>query len=81
MLQTAQQTDSGRALLAPLGLEHLTGSGEGGTDWAAIETALIDKILATPEHAWFNRPTAEIKKDIKAGKLQELYRGYFKAER
>ncbi len=27
MLQTAQQTESGRALLAPLGLEHLTGSG------------------------------------------------------
>jgi hydroxylamine dehydrogenase len=43
--------------------------------------AAIDKIMARPEHAWFNRPTADIKKDIEEGKLQEIYRSYFKAER
>jgi HEAT repeat protein len=31
-----------------LALEHLTGSARGGTDWDAIESALIDKVL-TPE--------------------------------
>jgi hypothetical protein len=43
--------------------------------------ALIAKIMAEPEHAWFDRPTEEIKRDIKAGKLQEIYRSYFQAER
>jgi hypothetical protein len=43
--------------------------------------ALIKKIMESPEHAWFNRPTADIKADIKSGKLQEIYKSYFQAER
>ena len=39
--------------------------------------ALIDRILADPVHQWFNRPTEDIKKDIRSGKLQELYAPYF----
>ena len=43
--------------------------------------ALIASIMARPEHAWFDRPTDEIKKDIREGKLQQVYSDLFKPER
>ncbi|MBU0553933.1 hypothetical protein KKF91_18405 [Myxococcota bacterium] len=39
--------------------------------------ALIDKTMKDPMHSWFNRPTDEIKKDIKEGKLQGAYKSLF----
>ena len=41
--------------------------------------ALIARIMADPMHAWFDRPTDEIKRDIKAGKLQQVYAPLFAA--
>ena len=43
--------------------------------------ALLDQILARPDHVWFNRPTEEIKKDIREGRIQDLYKDFFQAER
>ena len=40
--------------------------------------ALLDKILKDPMHSWLTRPTADIKKDIRSGKLQKLYKGFYK---
>ena len=34
---------------------------------------LLDETLADPFHTWLNRPTADIKADIKSGRMQELY--------
>ncbi len=43
--------------------------------------AHIDKLLASDAmHHWIQRPTAEIKQDIRSGKLQELYRYMFAPE-
>ena len=39
--------------------------------------AKIEQIWADPMHAWFNRPTADIKSDIQSGKLQQLYAHLF----
>ena len=41
---------------------------------------LIADVRADPMHAWFNRPTADIKKDIQSGELQKLYADMFTAE-
>ncbi len=35
--------------------------------------AALDSILAGPFHAWMQRPTEEIKRDIRAGRLQEIF--------
>ena len=41
--------------------------------------AMIDKMLKEdPLHQWLSRPTTEIKADIKAGKLQQTYRDFFR---
>jgi hypothetical protein len=42
--------------------------------------ALIDEVLGDPMHSWFNRPTAEIKADIRDGKLPAVYRDLFPAK-
>jgi hypothetical protein len=42
--------------------------------------ALVDETMSDPMHAWFDRPTADIKADIRAGNLQEVYRPLFEAE-
>jgi hypothetical protein len=43
--------------------------------------AYIDKLLADdPMHTWIRRPTADIKQDIRSGRLQESYRYLFKPE-
>lgn len=42
--------------------------------------ALVDKVMADPMHAWFNRPTAEIKADIESGALQKIYADLFPSE-
>ena len=34
---------------------------------------LLDETLADPFHTWLNRPTADIKADIKSGRMQDLY--------
>ncbi len=39
------------ARAAEMALEHLTGNPEGGTDWDAIESALIEKILTEDQRA------------------------------
>jgi HEAT repeat protein len=39
------------ARAAAVALEHLTGSPEGGTDWATVESALIDRILTDQQRA------------------------------
>jgi len=43
-------------------------------------TALCDKIMADPMNDWFNRPTADIKADIKSGKLPGVYKSLFTTE-
>ncbi|HDN69328.1 MAG TPA: hypothetical protein ENG26_01975, partial [Gammaproteobacteria bacterium] len=43
--------------------------------------AYIDRLLATdPMHSWLNRPTADLKKDIKSGKMMEMYGDFFQPE-
>ncbi len=42
--------------------------------------ALVAEVRADPMHAWFNRPTADIKADIESGKLQEIYADLFASE-
>jgi hypothetical protein len=42
--------------------------------------ALIDETMADQMHTWFDRPTADIKADIKSGKLQETYQDLFQAK-
>jgi hydroxylamine dehydrogenase len=42
--------------------------------------AMIDKILAEPMHQWFNRPTKEIKEDIRNGKMPAIYQDLFSQE-
>ncbi len=38
---------------------------------------MIDEVLADPYHNWLNRPTADIKADIKSGKMEEMYNGMY----
>lgn len=40
--------------------------------------ALVAKHEADPMHAWLDRPTEQIKADIKAGRLQQLYGNMFR---
>jgi len=42
---------------------------------------LIDEVLKDPMHAWLQRPTEEIKRDIRSGKLQQLYRDFYRPAR
>ncbi|HEB83440.1 MAG TPA: cytochrome C552, partial [Bacteroidetes bacterium] len=38
----------------------------------------IDNLLANdPLHQWLSRPTAELKEEIRSGKMQELYKDFF----
>lgn len=40
--------------------------------------AYIDSLLANdPLHQWLSRPTAELKEEIRSGKMQELYKDFF----
>ena len=41
---------------------------------------LIDEVLADPMHQWLNRPTADIKADIKSGKMAEMFDGYYQVQ-
>lgn len=44
--------------------------------------AYIDDLLTNdPMHAWLSRPTADIKADIRSGKLQALYTHMYKVKR
>ena len=36
--------------------------------------AMIDEVMADPYHNWLNRPTEDIKADIKSGKMAEMLR-------
>ncbi len=38
---------------------------------------MIDEVLSDPYHQWLNRPTADIKADIKSGKMAEMYDGFY----
>jgi len=38
---------------------------------------LIDETLADPMHNWLSRPTADIKADIKSGKMAEMYKDMY----
>ncbi|NQT88384.1 HEAT repeat domain-containing protein, partial [bacterium] len=50
------------ARAAASALEHLTGNPEGGADWAAIESALIDKILTDEQRSGLSaRPAPAVK--------------------
>ena len=40
--------------------------------------AFIAQLEKDPMHDWLKRPTAQIKADIRAGKLKEIYKGLFK---
>ena len=40
--------------------------------------AALDSILADPFHEWINRPTDEIKADIRSGEMQELFEGLYR---
>jgi hydroxylamine dehydrogenase len=39
---------------------------------------MLDEVLADPFHNWLNRPTADIKADIKSGKMAEMYEDMYK---
>jgi hypothetical protein len=39
--------------------------------------AAIDEIEADPFHNWLSRPTADIKADIKSGKMAEMFAEYY----
>ena len=39
--------------------------------------ALIDEVMNDPYHEWLNRPTADIKADIKSGKMAQMYDGFY----
>jgi hydroxylamine dehydrogenase len=42
--------------------------------------ARIDRLLKEdPMHTWLSRPAADIKADIRSGKLQEIYKDVFRA--
>jgi hypothetical protein len=43
-------------------------------------SALIDEVLSDPMHQWIGRPTAEIKEDIRSGKLKEVYQRLFQTQ-
>jgi len=38
---------------------------------------MLDDILADPFHDWLNRPTADIKADIKSGKMADMYKDMY----
>ncbi len=38
----------------------------------------LDKLLQTPMHKWLNQPTDQLKKKIKSGELQQIYKELFK---
>ena len=38
---------------------------------------MIDEVMADPYHNWLNRPTAEIKADIKSGKMEQMYKDMY----
>lgn len=41
--------------------------------------AYIDKMLTDdPMHLWLNRPTGEIKEDIRSGEMQQIYEKLFR---
>jgi hypothetical protein len=40
--------------------------------------ALIEKLKKDPLHDWITRPTGEIKKDIRSGSLQQIYKDFFR---
>ncbi len=43
--------------------------------------AYIDDLLQNdPMHQWLSRPTAELKQDIKSGKMQKIYSKMFESE-
>ncbi len=42
-----------------------------------VVDAKIAEVMKDPMHAWFNRPTADIKKDIREGKLELLYEKFY----
>ena len=39
--------------------------------------AYIDQLLQDPMHQWMSRPTAQIKEDIRSGRMQELYQSFY----
>ncbi|MCK5345126.1 MAG: hydroxylamine oxidoreductase, partial [Candidatus Heimdallarchaeota archaeon] len=41
----------------------------------------LDKLLKTPMHQWLNQPTDQIKKKIKSGELQQIYKELFKKKK
>jgi hypothetical protein len=38
---------------------------------------MIDEVLADPYHTWLNRPTADIKADIKSGEMAKMYKDMY----
>jgi hydroxylamine dehydrogenase len=43
-----------------------------------VNKAIDELLTSDPMHTWLSRPAAEIKADIRAGKLQEVYKDLFK---
>ena len=41
---------------------------------------LIDEVMADPFHEWTSRPTADLKADIKSGKMQSLYEDMYQVK-
>lgn len=41
----------------------------------------LAKLLSEPMHQWMNQPTDQIKKKIKSGELQQIYKGLFKKKK
>ena len=67
LMAARSDEDPSVARAAAVALEHLTGSPEGGTDWATIESALIKKILTEDQLAQLARPAPIAKEAPKTG--------------
>jgi len=41
---------------------------------------MIDEVMADPYHKWLSRPTADIKADIKSGKMAEMFDDFYQVK-
>jgi HEAT repeat protein len=65
LMETLKDRNPTVARAAANALEHLTGNPAGGTDWAAIESALIEKVLTDEQRAQLKLPAPSPKEVVK----------------
>jgi len=65
LMEALQDRNPTVARAAANALDHLTGNAQGGTNWAAIESALIGRILTEQQRARLDRPAPAVKSGLK----------------